>query len=127
MLGCFSWPLLIRVFIKSSLLYFLETFLLHRNFFVTRTICSRANSIVQPNELSFLHISPPPFPPPVCTNCYPKIERCISGSQPRGEKSTFRVTKWLLPTDTFHNRSEAPQKHSCCGLSSHRDTNFAAS
>lgn len=41
-----------------------------------------------------------------------------------GEKSAFRVTKWLLPTDSFHNRFKAPQKFS---LWSHWDVNVAAS
>lgn len=121
--GFFSWPFLIGCFIKSSLLYFLETFLLHLNLFMARTICSRANAIVQPNELSFV-LPPAPFPPPVRTKCYPEIERCISGSQPRGEKSTSRVTKRLLPADSFYNHSKAPQKLSPC---SHGDVNFAAS
>lgn len=70
------------------------------------------------------HTPPSPFPPPVHTKYYSEIKKSTSGSQPQGEKSAFRVTKWLLPTDSFHHRFKAPQKFS---LWSHWDVNFAAS
>lgn len=74
--------------------------------------------------ISLLCHTPPLFSSTNAHKILPQNKETHLWLSAMGEKSAFRVTKWLLPTDSFHNRFKAPQN---CSLWSPWDKNVVAS